>query len=283
MHTQLFPVGRVGSSMKPWILTLFCLIHLCQCLPARESLALNVKVKDAEREALVFPVPKVASGKDQSSLPPLVLCYHGHGGNAQQAARSFGIHETWKESLVVYPQGIPTPGKLTDPEGKRNGWQSAPGDQGDRDLLFFDELIKALPKDHAFDPKNVFVMGHSNGGGFTYLLWAMRGKSLRAVAPCAAVAPLIIKQLTPKPCLHLAGTDDPLVRFAWQERMMKAVMEVNHCEAVGTPWAAGCLRYDPKVKQQGATMIQFIHEQGHRYPTEATSLIVRFFREQCLR
>jgi hypothetical protein len=65
--------------------------------------------------------------------------------------------------------------------------------------------------------------------------------------------------------------------------MMKAVMEVNHCEAVGTPWAAGCLRYDPKVKQQGATMIQFIHEQGHRYPTEATSLIVRFFREQCLR
>ena len=98
----------------------------------------------------------------------------------------------------------------------------------------------------AFDPKNVFVMGHSNGGGFTYLLWAMRGKSLRAVAPCAAVAPLIIKQLTPKPCLHLAGTDDPLVRFAWQERMMKAVMEVNHCEAVGTPWADGCLRYDPK-------------------------------------
>lgn len=269
--------------MKSWILVLFCIGLLCPFLSARESLTLKVKVNEVEREALVFPAPKAASGKDKTSLPPLVLCYHGHGGNAKQAARSFGIHEAWPEALVVYPLGIPTPGKLTDPEGKRNGWQSAPGDQGDRDLAFFDELMKALPKDHAFDPKNVFVMGHSNGGGFTYLLWAMRGKSLRAVAPCAAVAPLIIKQLTPKPCLHLAGTDDLLVRFAWQERMMKTVMEINHCEPTGKPWAPGCLRYDPKEKQEGATMIQFIHEQGHRYPTEATTLIVRFFREQCLR
>lgn len=269
--------------MKPWILAFFCSSLLCQLLPARESFTLKVTVKDRERESLIFPASQTPSGREKSSLPPLVLCYHGHGGNARQAARSFGIHETWLEALVVYPQGIPTPGKLTDPEGKRNGWQAAPGDQDDRDLLFFDELIKTLSKNHRFDPKNVFVMGHSNGGGFTYLLWAMRGDKLRAVAPCAAVAPQVVEKLKPKPCLHLAGKDDPLVRFAWQERMMKTVLEINHCEAQGKPWAPGCLRYDPKERKDGATVIQFIHEQGHRYPTEATSLIVRFFQEQSQR
>src|SRR6476620_8158028 len=59
---------------------------------------------------------------------PLVFVFHGHGGSMQTAARSQPVHELWPEALVVYLQGVPTPGRLTDPEGKRNGWQHNAGD-----------------------------------------------------------------------------------------------------------------------------------------------------------
>lgn len=244
---------------------------------ARESITIQVKVDGTERSALVFPAP--SAGQQSQTKVPLVFCYHGHGGNAQQAARSFALHDAWPEALVVYPQGLPTPGQLTDPEGKRNGWQSMPGNQGDRDLKFFDALLAELHKRYPVDAKSLFVMGHSNGGGFTYLLWATRSKEIAAVAPCAAVGPRVVHQLTPKPCLHLAAKNDPLVLFSWQDKMMAAVKKINDCEENGTPWAKDAIRYEAKDKKAGAAMIQYIHDQGHRYPDQATSLMVRFFRD----
>lgn len=262
-----------------WITFLLC-IGFALSADARDSITIELEVQTTERQALVYPpVIGKKSATTKNTEVPLVFCFHGHGGSAQQAARSFKLHESWPEALVVYPQGLPTPGQLTDPEGKRNGWQKGPGDQEDRDLKFYDALLLELKKRYSVDPKRIFVMGHSNGGGFTYLLWATRGKGITAVAPCAAVAPKIVRQLTPKPCLHLAGTNDPLVKFSWQEQMMAAVKKTNLCQAEGKNWAPGCLRYEPADKTEGASMIQYIHNQGHRYPDNATSLIVRFFKE----
>jgi polyhydroxybutyrate depolymerase len=122
-------------------------------------------------------------------------------------------------------------------------------------------------------------MGHSNGGGFTYLLWAQRGKDITAVAPCAAAALRIIDQLTPKPCLHLAATNDTLVRYAWQEKMMTAVKQINRCQENGKTWAPDVIRFEAKDQSTGAPLMEYIHQQGHRYPDQATALMVRFFRE----
>ena len=55
-------------------------------------------------------------------------------GNGPARGATHHFHETWPEAIVVYMQGLNTPGKLTDPEGKKSGWQSGPGDQKDRDL-----------------------------------------------------------------------------------------------------------------------------------------------------
>lgn len=263
--------------MKAWLASLICIFSLLSLASARESITLDLKVEQTARHALVFPAP--AAAKEAKSTVPLVFCFHGHGGNAAQASRSFGMHEAWPEALVVYPQGLPTPGQLTDAEGKRNGWQGAPGLQEDRDLKFFDALLAELRKRYPVDGKRIFVMGHSNGGGFTYLLWATRGKEIAAVAPCAAVGPRVVAQLTPKPCLHLAAKDDPLVRYEWQEKMMAEVKRINGCEEAGKTWAPEALRYEPKDKTTGAPMIQYIHQQGHRYPDQATTLMVKFFRE----
>src|SRR5688500_17553323 len=113
------------------------------------------EVDGVRREALVYPPSRPTGGKT-----PLVFDFHGHGGTARHAARTHHIHDAWPEALVVYMQGLPTPGKLTDPEGKRSGWQHGPGDQKDRDLKFFDVVLASMNKDHAVDGDRIYATGH---------------------------------------------------------------------------------------------------------------------------
>jgi hypothetical protein len=94
----------------------------------------GLKVDGVDREALVY-APAAAAVTNA----PVVFVFHGHGGSAQQAARSFAMSREWPEAISVYMQGLNTPGRLTDPEGKKPGWQHGAGAQGDRDLKFFRE------------------------------------------------------------------------------------------------------------------------------------------------
>ena len=76
------------------------------------------KIGDAAREALLY-VPATA----KTTPAPVVFAFHGHGGTMQRAAVMFHYHDLWPEAIVVYMQGLNTPGRLTDPEGKLPGWQ----------------------------------------------------------------------------------------------------------------------------------------------------------------
>jgi polyhydroxybutyrate depolymerase len=130
---------------------------------------MSFTVDGVVRTALIY-VPPTA----KTASTPLVFVFHGHGGNSHQAARSFGINREWPEAISVYMQGLDTPGQLTDPQGNSPGWQAAIGDQGDRDLKFFDVVLARLKQDYVVDAKRIYCTGHSNGGGLTYLLWLAR-------------------------------------------------------------------------------------------------------------
>src|SRR4029077_10555421 len=129
---------------------------------------------------------------------PLVFVFHGHGGNMQNISRTMHIETIWQEVIVVYPQGVNTPTKI-DPEGKRPGWQRAPGDQNDRDLKFFDALLDAIGKKYNVDKRRIYVTGFSNGGVFTYVLWAARPDIIAAVAPGAGLPLPGVHMKVPKP------------------------------------------------------------------------------------
>jgi polyhydroxybutyrate depolymerase len=223
------------------------------------------------REGLIAIPPKATT-----DATPVVFAFHGHGGSAQNAARQFHLHTLWPEALVVYLQGLNTPGKLTDPEGKKPGWQHGPGAEGDRDLKFFDTVLASLRKDFRVDDHRIFSTGHSNGGGFTYLLWAMRGDQFAAFAPSAAAAPTLLMQLKPKPVLHVAGETDPLVKFEWQQQTIDAVRKINQC-GEGQPGEKGITTYPSKI---GAPVVTLIHPGGHQFVPEEPTVIVRFFKEQ---
>jgi polyhydroxybutyrate depolymerase len=235
---------------------------------------LELQVDGATREALIYtPSPAKATNS------PVVFVFHGHGGNARQAARSFAMDREWPEAISVYMQGLNTPGPLVDPAGKRPGWQNLPGTQGNRDLNFFDAVLALVKKDYKVDEKRIYATGHSNGGGFTYLLWAERDELFAAVAPSAAVA-VYVNRLSPKPMMHLAGEQDSLVKFAWQERMMKAERSLNNCESEGKSWARFATLYP---STNGTPVVTFVHPGGHQFHHDAPGLIARFFKEHSLR
>lgn len=231
------------------------------------------RVDGVAREALLF-VPPAA----KTVATPVIFAFHGHGGTMRIAARQYGYHMLWPEAIVVYMQGIKTPGRLTDPNGYRPGWQHSSGAQGDCDLKFFDAVLANLRVDYRVDDRRIFAAGHSNGGSFTYLLWAVRGDQFAAFAPSGAtIAASDRSKLRPKPVLHVAGENDELVKFEWQQLMVAALRALNGC-GEGRTWKEirGCILYESK---QGAPVVTFIHPGTHAFPREAPGLIVRFFKD----
>lgn len=208
---------------------------------------------------------------------PVIFVFHGHGGSASAVASSFGLHTLWPEAVVIYLQGLNTPSQL-DPQGSKPGWQTRAGDQEDRDLHLFDAVLADLRQKHLVDMRYVFATGHSNGGFFTYLLWQARSRTLAAVAPSGATTGRIGQAaLPPKPALHIAGTQDTIVKFSAQQQTMERVKRSNHCSPEGQPWAQDCILYPSSA---GTPLITCIYSGGHTFPRSAPQLIVRFFQQQ---
>ncbi|HWA83970.1 MAG TPA: dienelactone hydrolase family protein [Fimbriimonadaceae bacterium] len=225
-------------------------------------------VNGVQREATVV-APTAGSGP-----APLVFVFHGHGGNMRNAQRTMTVDKLWPEAIVVYPQGLPSKGK-TDPQGVRNGWQQNPRDENGRDLAFFDAILASMKKEFKVDTKRIYVTGHSNGGRFTYLLWAERGDTFAAVAPCSSPAIGLIRNLKPKPAFVTAGEQDKIVSFQSQEFSINAIRRI--------------LRTDPaKAKKSGYTTLEpgpngmelgmYIFPGPHSYPSDAVAQAVEFFK-----
>ena len=229
------------------------------------------QIDGVERQGLVY-----APASAKSEPTPLLFAFHGHGGNMRQAAKSFGYQTLWPQAIVIYLQGLDTPGRLTDPEGKKAGWQRHEGDQGDRDLKLFDAVLKWAKETYKVDNRRIYSAGHSNGGGFTYLLWAERGDVFAAVAPASAAALTLFKKLKPKPMLAIGGLDDPLVKFNWQRATVRAVREINGCDPEGKSEGDVITVYPSAT---GTPVETYFYEGGHMVPPEAWPEVVKFFKE----
>ncbi|MCB1225130.1 MAG: hypothetical protein KDK99_04900 [Verrucomicrobiales bacterium] len=230
-------------------------------------------IEGTAREALVH-VPSTATTQPS----PLIFGFHGHGGSMGNAARSYHLHTLWPEAIVVYPQGLNTPGRLTDPDGKKPGWLSDPSDPNNRDLKLFDAMLASLKAEYQIDDRRIYSTGHSNGGGFTYLLWAARPEVFAAMAPSASAASRSLPLLKPKPVLHIAGEADPLVKFAWQKATIDQLIQLNQC-ADSTAWELDAnLSYYPSAI--GCPVVTAIHPGTHKYPSQAPEVIVKFFKSQ---
>lgn len=247
-----------------WLAT----IHVTALCQSTEE---TFNVEGVDRRALVFSNSTPVSGAGA----PVVFVFHGHGGNAQSAARRFRIHELWPEAVVVYMQGIPGVVGITDSGGKLNGWQKAPGEVGDRDLKFFDAALERMRTKYKVDLKRVYVLGHSNGGRFVNVLWNVRGDKLAALCSAAGPGGRLIVNSPPKPVFIIAGEKDPLVPFQIQQNGIAFARELLKTDALKTK-VEGLLRTEPGIN--GTELVTYIHPNGHEFPLEALPSVIKFFQ-----
>lgn len=236
-----------------------CAVQLAALRP------ITLDVGGVKRELLAYTPESPAKA-------PIVFVFHGHGGTGRSMARRLAIHQLWPEAVVLYPQGLPTAGKF-DPEGNKAGWQKGAGAEGDRDFKFFDAMLAELRQRKLGDPAKVFITGHSNGGGFTYLLWGQRGDKIAGVAPSAAGGNVFA--LKPKPCLHIAGEKDTRVPYENQRRVMDAILKLNGAEPKGRTWMKLGTWHESSNK---TPFVEIVHPGGHEIPAQTGTWIVAFFK-----
>jgi polyhydroxybutyrate depolymerase len=254
-------------SLSLWLIAALCAASSALAEPAPTKWT----VDGVEREALVY-LPSTSS----KAKPPVILAFHGHGGNMYFSTRGMAFQNSWPEAIVVYAQGLPTPGIVMDLEGNQPGWQREAGQENNRDLKFVDAILNSLREKYSIDDSRIYATGFSNGGLFTYLLLSQRANVFAAFAPGGAVLLPQVSLSQPRPVFHYGGKSDRLTKFEKQEATIEQLRKFNGCAGEGESCGANCTIYNSTKHAPVAT---FIHPLGHLYPTQVTPLIVKFFQE----
>jgi poly(3-hydroxybutyrate) depolymerase len=132
---------------------------------------------DGETREYILAVPE---GYDSSKPYRLVFGWHPWGGSAQQVAGMgaggyYGLQgEADGEAIFVAPEGL-------DFGGNGKGW----GNEGGKDLAFFDAMLERFSNELCVDMGRVFSTGFSFGGMMSWALGCGRGDKVRAIAPMA--------------------------------------------------------------------------------------------------
>jgi len=251
----------------------FIVFCLCVLFPWQASAACNdrvLHVHGRDRSEIICTPSK------STSPVPVVLVFHGRGGNAKDVAEGIRLHELWPEALVVYMEGLPGIPAPYDPEGRGAGWQLNAGEANDRDIAFTDATLDTLAQQFNVDQRHVFAVGHSNGASFIGVLWATRAQRFDGFAFSASQADQLITSADPKSVFMGMGMRDELIPFTQQRKSIQYAT---------TRFGMAPVRADqPGVNlyrnKNGIELMTAIYTSGHTWPAEQSQLIVDFFKRQ---
>ncbi len=134
----------------------------------------------------VYTPTSVPAGKKL----PVVVCFHGGGGNANHAFESYGVAEEAAKRgwMAVFPEGSGNWGG--PPLFLLQTWNGgdccafAAKNQID-DVGFFESLVSDLANKYPADTQRVFLTGMSNGAIMSYRIAAERPDLIAGLAPVA--------------------------------------------------------------------------------------------------
>jgi len=148
---------------------------------------------------------------------PVVLNFHGGGGNAQNQVRQSGMEKKSDEAgfILVYPEGS---GKMVSGQlvatwnaGRCCG-TAARGNVDD--VGFISKLIDDLASKFNIDKKRVYATGISNGALISYRLACELSDKIAAIAPVSAQDAFDnCKPSRPISIIHFHGTADPAAAY----------------------------------------------------------------------
>lgn len=176
-------------------------------------------VKSGEfKRKFIFVTPKhFEPGGDPL---PIVFFFHGAGGTAEQAYRTYGwVQKAETENFfAVFPEGLGArpraPGSfLLNPNIWRDGRADMPAPEVG-DVQFFRDLQTKLELCLPIDAKRVYVTGFSNGGAMTFALGAQFSDRIAAIAPVGTQSFVQVAAVArPLPIYYLVGQADPLIPY----------------------------------------------------------------------
>jgi polyhydroxybutyrate depolymerase len=270
---------------------IYCTLLMTALLTAEPSLTpgdhtRTLEVGGRTRSYLVH----VPASYDGATAWPVVLAFHGGGGNARSMARFCGLSQKADEAgfLVVYPNGTGwLENLLTFNGGNCCGYAMR---RRVDDVAFTAALLDDLATVARVDAKRVYATGMSNGAIMAYRLASELSERIAAIAPVAG--PMGTETCSPKrpvPVIHFHGTHDEFAAFAGGpgpksrsqtdfysvEHSIKAWVEANGCPA--EPRVAKL----PDKQDDGTTItrktygpgkagsevvLYVIHNGGHTWP-----------------
>lgn len=219
-----------------------------------------------------------------ASRRPLVVAFHGAGGNGLRMRRYTGLSDLGDRAgfAVLYP---------TAPDGF---WTLTPGERGDElpgVVAVLDRVIQAV----CIDPRRVYATGVSNGGGFSARLGCELADRFAAVAPVAGG----YRALQPCPAgrrtslLEIHGTGDTVVPYRGRgprragdvRRFVAQWARRDGCESA--PRVARVRADVQRVSYRGcapglAVEHLKIDDEPHGWPIDTTERVWRFFRDRRL-
>jgi len=178
---------------------------------ANQSIAVDPTVsKGSSVRNYLVHVPVGYAGTRQV---PVVLAFHGHGGDAagEESATGFSHLANQDDFIAVYPQGLPDDQNLPF-------WASdGPIDYGIDDALFVSNVLTQLQKDFCIDAQRIYATGFSNGGGMSGFLACKLAGRIAAFAPVSGnyyAWPGGCNPGRAVPILEIHGTADSVVPYA---------------------------------------------------------------------
>ncbi len=156
----------------------------------------------------------VPSSYDGSKPTPLMLSFHGGGGNAENQKRLTDDNELSDEQgfIVVYPNGT---GKLNNVLTWNGGNCCGYATRNNvDDVGFVRALVAELQSQYNIDPKRIYATGFSNGGILSYRLACEAADIFAAIAPVSGTLNYDgCKPSEPVSVIHFHGTDDTHVPY----------------------------------------------------------------------
>lgn len=149
----------------------------------------------------------VPASLDLEKPAPVLLCFHGAGGNGLAELRPFLKLAEEHRFLLVGPEGI------------NRRWNAGCEDEieatgGADDVGFVRDLIEVLGRELPVDSRRIYGWGFSNGAALLHRLAAERPESFTAIAAAgAAMARNTGASLKPGPPVSvqiLVGGEDPM-------------------------------------------------------------------------
>ena len=181
----------------------------------------------------------VPSAYDGSKPVPLVLDFHGLGGNGKSESTSspYPAQTDADGVIMAFPTGLSGPGG--------NAWNVGPCCvKNTDDVAFAKALVSEIEKTACIDTKRVYAVGFSMGGGMSHYLACHAADVFAAVAPAAfdLLKENVDDCKPPRPISEITfrSTGDSVVSYSGGASMAVQGMPITFLGAKGTfqKWAA---------------------------------------------